>query len=136
MNILIAVVLAMILAQLIKTVINRVQTKKLDWSMLIQDGGMPSSHSAVVSALSMSVFFEEGKITVLFVVVIVFSLIVINDAYKARRTVGLEAHIVNEIAAKEKLTFTKLNERQGHTPLQVLMGAVLGIVITLLIYSL
>jgi acid phosphatase family membrane protein YuiD len=96
-------------------------------------GGMPSSHSAVVSSLTVSVGFKEGPASNLFVFCLVFTMVVLRDALGVRRAAGLQARALNNLgrqaAEKTGLEFRAVKEIQGHTPLEVLVGAFLGIFI-------
>jgi acid phosphatase family membrane protein YuiD len=100
---------------------------------LWRTGGMPSSHSACVGALTTSVGLKEGFSSNLFVFCLVFSLVVIRDAVGVRRSAGLQAKALNnlgrqtaEIIGKE---FHSVKEIQGHTPLETLVGCLLGVFI-------
>ncbi|MBD3249251.1 hypothetical protein GF336_04365 [Candidatus Woesearchaeota archaeon] len=96
-------------------------------------GGMPSSHSSVVVSLVLILFLTEG-ITDLSVLSLVLALIVIRDAMGVRRTAGEEGKTINRIIRSVKL---KIPERQyalGHTPLEVLVGAIIGIISSLFVY--
>ena len=99
-------------------------------------GGMPSSHSAVVAALTTSVafiFIKEGIDTNLFIFSFWFMLIVIRDALGVRRAAGLQARAINnlgkQISDKIDINFIPVKEIQGHTPLEVAVGSLLGIFI-------
>jgi acid phosphatase family membrane protein YuiD len=123
-----------LLAGLFKFGIARVQKKK-NLSLvdeLMRTGGMPSSHSATVIALTTMVFFIEG-ISLLFVTVLVLSLVVIRDSYGMRWSVGEQAKMVNMLLRKEKVE-KKVKVILGHTPSQVNAGIVLGIVVSILVH--
>jgi acid phosphatase family membrane protein YuiD len=96
-------------------------------------GGMPSSHSAVVCALTTSVAFVEGIASNLFVFSCWFTLVVLRDALGVRRAAGLQARAINTLGkqAMEKLEldFHPVKEIQGHSPLEVVVGGLLGIFI-------
>ena len=93
---------------------------------------MPSSHSAFVVSLTTIIYLVEG-ITTAFAVSLVLAFIVIRDAFGVRRTVGEEGYIINEIIKKIKIK-KKTHFAMGHTPLQVLVGSVIGFVMALLVY--
>lgn len=104
------------------------------WNLrrFVGTGGMPSSHAAAVSALSTAVGLKEGFGTTLFGVTLYFSLIVMYDAAGLRQAAGRQAAILNRLIDEhfehpEKNTH-RLMELLGHTPLEVLVGAVLGVV--------
>ncbi|MDR0501844.1 MAG: divergent PAP2 family protein [Treponema sp.] len=103
-------------------------------------GGMPSSHSAVVCALTTSTGLSEGISSNLFVFCLIFTMVVLRDALGVRRAAGLQAKALNTLgkmtADKIGLEFQSVKEIQGHTPLEVLVGAVLGIAIAIGFYLL
>ena len=121
---------AFILCQFLKFILSWKRTKRPEPGKLIDTGGMPSSHSGAVSALTMSVFFAEG-ITTVFAITLVLSLIVIRDAYGLRKEVGEQAKTINRIAFDLKqlknIHIPKLRELVGHTSTQVTVGILLGI---------
>lgn len=98
---------------------------------------MPSSHTSFVAALCTTVAFTEGAHSVLFAVVLSFSLIIIYDATNLRRSAGYHAQVLNEIVPKllrgevlkEVVSYRKLRELLGHNPAEVIVGALLGILI-------
>ena len=96
-------------------------------------GGMPSSHSAVVCSLTTSVGLTEGISSNLFVFCFVFSLVVLRDALGVRRSAGLQAKALNQLgkqsADKYGIEFHAVKEIQGHSPLEVVVGAFLGVFI-------
>ncbi len=111
--------------------------KLIQPSRILTSGGMPSSHSSFVSTLSVLVGMEAGFGSMEFAVVLVFSLIIMYDASGVRRAVGKQAAILNQIVEdlqhKKHIEQTKLKELVGHTPKEVLFGALLGIIIALLL---
>lgn len=129
-----AVLLAGFGAQLIKIIIYLFRHKTLSWHDLVVSGGMPSSHSAFVVSLTTMIFLQEGVSTA-FVVSLVLAMIVIRDAFGVRRSVGEEGMIIDQIMKKIKLK-TKTHFAMGHTPLQVLVGSLLGFMVALLVYYL
>lgn len=126
------------LAQIIKTIIHLVLTKKFVAERLIGSGGMPSCHSATVCALTTSVIINEGISSPLFAIAFIQAIIVMYDAMGVRREAGIQAKVLNEITEViEKMgsdlsNDEKLKEFVGHTPLQVFVGALLGITIALI----
>jgi len=121
------------IAQLLKVLFVLVKTKKIDFSRFIGSGGMPSSHSAFVSAMAISVGRQEGFHTPLFAVCSVLGLIVMYDAAGVRRAAGKQAIVLNKIIdefGQSNLKFEeRLKELLGHTPIEVIAGAILGIII-------
>lgn len=119
--------------QLFKVIYEFFETKKWDWSRIIGSGGMPSSHSAVVSCLATMVGRNEGVTTTNFAISLIFALVVMHDAAGIRRNVGKQAKIINSILMdNEKTGAMKLQEMTGHTPFQVLVGALIGVVVGLI----
>ncbi|MFI3210565.1 MAG: divergent PAP2 family protein [Peptostreptococcaceae bacterium] len=111
--------------------------KLIQPSRILTSGGMPSSHSSFVSTLSVLVGMEAGFDSMEFAVVLVFSLIIMYDASGVRRAVGKQATILNQIVEdlqhKKQVEHKKLKELVGHTPKEVLFGALLGTIIALLL---
>ena len=95
---------------------------------------MPSSHSAFVVSLATIIFIEEGASTT-FAVSLVLAFIVLRDAFGVRRTVGDEGLILNKIVKKIKLK-TETHFSMGHTPKQVLVGALIGLLVAVGVYLL
>lgn len=129
--------LAWFLAQLIKVVLDLVLLRKLDMQRFVSSGGMPSSHSALVIACTASIGKLYGVQGPAFALAVILSAVVMYDACNVRRSAGDTARLVNQILAHvERLTaedFAEdLKEVMGHTPLQVLAGALLGLCIGLL----
>lgn len=122
-RLIIALVLTWAISQSLKVLISFLMTKKFDWKILYRDGGMPSSHSSIVAALATSVYFLEG-FSVLFVVVLVFAAIILRDAMGVRLESQKHAIAIN------KLTKSKLTEHIGHTFIQVVVGVLIGILVT------
>jgi acid phosphatase family membrane protein YuiD len=102
-------------------------------TVMWRTGGMPSSHSAVVCSLTTSIGFVEGLSSNMFAFSIIFTMVVLRDALGVRRAAGLLAKAFNDLgiktAEKTGLEFRAVKEIQGHTPLEVLVGAFLGIFI-------
>ena len=127
-------------AQLIKTIIHAIVTKKLDWTRLVGDGGMPSGHSATVSSLATATSLVYGPGSFQFAMAVIFAIVVCKDAMGVRLETGKQAVIINDIVESfnalmsEKLTDAKLKEFVGHTPLQVIAGILLGVVNALVMY--
>ena len=130
--------LAWFLAQLIKVVLELVLLRKWDPGRFVSSGGMPSSHSSLVVACTTAIGKLYGIQSPLFALSAILSAIVMYDACNVRRSAGDTARLVNQILAHvEKLTAEDfaddLKEVMGHTPLQVLMGALLGLGVGLLV---
>ena len=122
------------LAQFIK--IFTAKEKRIDFKRIIISGGMPSSHSSFVTSLAVLVGFDRGFASTEFAITAVFAIIVMYDASGVRRAVGKQAEILNQIVddfCHGKFDqHEKLKELVGHTPKEVLFGALLGILIGIL----
>lgn len=129
--------LAWLIAQVLKLVISTLSTRRLDFSRLVDTGGMPSSHTSFVTALTTAVGLTEGYQSVLFAIVLCFSLIILYDATNLRRSAGYHAQVLNDIVPellrgrilKPGFEFPKLRELLGHNPIEVFIGALLGIAV-------
>ncbi|MFS0664831.1 divergent PAP2 family protein [Bacillus mojavensis] len=137
---------AIIFAQVIKVPIQFIVSRKLDWSLVTSTGGMPSSHSAAVTALSTGVALEHGLGSSLFAVSAIFAVITMFDATGVRRHAGEQATVINKLVidfnrfvneakdfpkAEEKEKQKKLKELLGHQPIEVFFGGLTGILLTL-----
>jgi uncharacterized protein len=126
------------LVQISKVLTFLVREKKINFRRFVETGGMPSSHAASVAALSTCVGLREGWGSVLFGVVTFFSLIVMYDAAGLRRAAGRQATLLNRIL-HEHIQLPgppqdRLRELLGHTPFEVLVGAIIGILFSIAIY--
>ena len=122
--------------QVFKVICDLVKTKKFNFKRIMGAGGMPSSHTAVVTSLAMLVGNSEGFDSAMFAVALVFAMVVMYDAAGVRRAAGKQAHLLNKIIETPGLTGVEVQERLvevlGHTPLQVIVGATIGICVGLL----
>ena len=122
--------------QVFKVICDLVKTKKFNFKRIMGAGGMPSSHTAVVTSLAMLVGKSEGFDSAMFAVALVFAMVVMYDAAGVRRAAGKQAHLLNKIIETPGLTGVEIQERLvevlGHTPLQVIVGAIIGITVGLL----
>lgn len=129
--------LAWFIAQLLKVVINLLSYGKLDLTRLIGAGGMPSSHTAFVVALAASVGKEAGWGSMPFAIAFVLAAVVMYDAAGVRRATGRQAEVLNRLLSDlyhgTKIQQERLKELIGHSPIEVLAGAILGLLIGLLI---
>ena len=119
-------------AQLLKIIFNLFSEGELRFGIVFQTGGMPSSHSALISALSAGIGWELGFDNPLFALSVGISLIVMYDASGIRRSAGMQAIEINKISReldKNKEIFLK--ESLGHTKLEVVIGSLIGPIITL-----
>jgi hypothetical protein len=131
-KVLLAVILAGFGTQLVKLIIYWFKHKTLHFKDIFVTGGMPSSHSAFVVSLVTIIYLQEGTTTA-FAISLIFALVVLRDAYGVRRSVGEEGVVINKIVKKIKLK-TKAHFAMGHTPKQVLVGSVLGFLVSLLVH--
>ncbi|MDR1690199.1 MAG: divergent PAP2 family protein [Clostridiales bacterium] len=127
-----AAVAAFLAAQLLKIIKDLILYKKLNLYLIISNGGIPSSHTAFVTAMATAVGMREGFETSAFAVAAVISLIVMQDAAGVRRAAGEQAEVLNKIVTiiKENTGLVmdkKLQELLGHSPVEVFAGAILGI---------
>jgi len=134
----VAVVISWFLAQLIKVMIYRFTEGKLNLWHFFEAGGMPSAHSASVTALTLAIALTQGWSSTLFTISLVFALIVMYDATGVRRAAGKQAEILNKIVddiySTGRVQIEKLKEILGHDPVQVFAGASLAIIVTLITY--
>lgn len=119
--------------QLFKVLYDLVKTKKINFKRIMGAGGMPSSHSAVVTSLATLVGKYEGIESSIFAVSVIFACVVMYDAAGVRRAAGKQAKLLNKIVETPGLSKVEVSERLvealGHTPIQVFVGAFIGIVV-------
>lgn len=124
------------IAQLVKFALYSIKEKRLAFSWLLSTGGMPSAHSAAVSCLSIITGKRFGFDSPIFGITLYFSLIIMYDAAGIRRAAGEHAELLNiiieEMGRNMALGREKLKEFLGHSPLEVFVGAVLGILLSLI----
>lgn len=136
-------------AQFAKVPIQLILLKKVDWALIISTGGMPSSHSAAVTAVTTGVALEVGMNSPLFAVSTVFAIITMFDASGIRRQAGEQAAVLNQLVTdfnllvkdikawpqmEEKEKQKELKELLGHKPIEVFFGGLTGIFLTLILY--
>lgn len=130
--------LSWFIAQLLKVIFTLWQERRLDFSKFWASGGMPSSHSSFVMALTISIGQIYGYDSAYFAISMVFSFIVMYDAANVRLEAGKQAALINQII--EVLENPDLNPEErlkeilGHTPLQVLAGGILGFIVSILCF--
>lgn len=130
-------------AQIIKTILDFILTKEFSVERLVGSGGMPSCHSATVCALSTAAALQYGMGSFEFAIACVFAIVVMYDARGVRRETGNQAEVLNQIMdffnnenpGTIKFTQENLKELIGHTPLQVLIGAIFGIAVAFCFYG-
>lgn len=140
---------AVFFAQFIKVPIHYAVSKKVNWSLLTSNGGMPSSHSAAVTALSTGVALETGMESPIFAVSAMFAIITMFDATGVRWQAGEQAVVLNKLVADfnrfiadakdwpqkpEQEKRKELKELLGHKPIEVFFGGLTGIFLTLFLH--
>ena len=135
MRYLLPALLAWAIAQFLKVCIVSIRKRHLDLRVLAETGGMPSSHSAIVATLTTAVGRLNGVSSDVFAIALIFSIVVMYDAQGVRRAAGRQAAILNrlvdDLMARQGFHETRLRELLGHTPVEVLVGAALGIAVGL-----
>ena len=132
-------VLAWTICQMTKIITNGIKTHQWNFRKWWESGGMPSSHTATVVAVTTAAGIREGFSSALFAVSFCFACVVMYDAAGVRRQTGKQGKIINEIlrwpeAMTEDQTSGDLKERVGHSPLEVMAGAAAGIVIAVILH--
>ena len=116
--------------QLFKLIYDLVKTKKFNFKRILGAGGMPSSHSAVVTSLTTLIGKYEGVGTPIFALSFIVAFVVMYDACGVRRAAGKQAALLNKLVETPGLTGVQVSEKLvevlGHTPVQVLVGALIG----------
>lgn len=136
-SVLITSLTAWFAAQLLKVIFTLIKNKRFDFRRFVGSGGMPSSHSSFVTSLATAIGIENGFTSNEFAICVVFAAVVMYDAAGVRRAAGQQARILNQLVEKwEKSDFSdtdkRLKELLGHTPKEVIAGALLGIAIALI----
>lgn len=134
---LMAVAVAWGATQVLKPLIYRITERRWDWRWLFSAGGMPSSHSAAFAALTTAVGRINGLDSVAFAITSVTAIVVFYDAAGVRRSAGDQARVLNQILEEffsgKAIAEEHLRELIGHTPFEVLVGILLGVVTSLLV---
>jgi len=127
---------AWFVAQVAKVLLSSFRLRRLNLRVLADPGGMPSSHSAIVMGLTTAVGKHLGWSTAPFAIALIFSFVVMYDAAGVRRAAGRQAAVLNrlvqDLVHMRGVQETELRELLGHTPVEVLVGAVLGVGIAFL----
>ena len=122
--------------QLFKVIYDLVTTHKFNFKRIMGAGGMPSSHSAVVVGLATLIGKYQGVGTPIFAVSLILAFVVMYDAAGVRRAAGKQAKLLNKLIETPGLTTVQVSEKLvevlGHTPLQVIVGALIGLVVGLI----
>lgn len=134
-----AATIAWLVAQVIKIAVALARTRRFDMRLIVASGGMPSSHSALVTALATAVARINGLGSTDFAIAAAFAGVVMYDASGVRQAVSKQARIINSMLDdffhERGLVVKRLGELIGHTPVEVLAGALLGIIFGLLLTS-
>jgi acid phosphatase family membrane protein YuiD len=132
-----APIVAWTIAQAAKVILYSVRERRLNLRVLAVTGGMPSSHSAIVMGLTTAIGKYSGPTSPEFAIALIFSFVVMYDAAGLRRAAGRQAAILNrlveDLVHMRGVQEQKLRELLGHTPVEVLVGAVLGVVVGLIL---
>ena len=137
-KVLIIAVITWFIAQASKVITVLITKRRFDFAPLLSSGGMPSAHSAMVTSLATAVGKYDGWSSSIFGLAAVFALVVMYDAAGVRRAAGKQAELLNQIVDhiyhhRRDRTQEKLKELLGHTPVEVVAGAILGIGLGLLL---
>jgi len=137
-KVVIAALAGWLIGQTLKFPLEYLLNKRWDWGIIFSAGGLPSSHSSTVTAVALSIGFQEGFDTAIFALAAAVGMIVIYDATGVRRQAGIHAQRINEIMRdfieSRQFPDKDLKEMLGHTPIEVIAGVVLGVLISLTIY--
>lgn len=129
-----------LVAQVIKTILHLIVSGEFKAERLVGSGGMPSCHSATVCALATAAGIHEGVDSAVFAVAVMFAIVVMYDAMGVRRETGIQAEVINEMmnffkemgkSGNKMSAHEALKEFVGHTPIQVFVGAVIGILMAI-----
>lgn len=145
-----AAFLGMLIAQLVKIPIHYLTSRELKWKLMLSTGGMPSSHTSTIIALTTAIGLTSGFGSNEFAICIVFSAIVMHDATGVRRHAGYHAEVLNKLLVdfnrlietlkdpnlKKTESREKLKELLGHQPAEVFFGVLTGIAISVITYYL
>lgn len=134
---LVTAAVAWLVAGILKTIVELIVNKKFVLSRVFGAGGMPSSHTSTVVSLAIALGYYAGLDSPEFAIAVIFAIIVIHDAVGVRLETGKQAKVLNtmmfESEAFKELDFEQqLKEYVGHTPFQALMGAIVGVVVSVI----
>ena len=132
-RVLVVAFLAWLLAQTLKLLVYVYRDRRLDLRHLVSSGGMPSSHSALVTALATATAITEGPRSAVFAIAVIFAAVVMYDAAGVRQAVSIQARILNrmldEIFVEQRFNEKRLRELIGHSPIEVVIGGGLGLLV-------
>jgi acid phosphatase family membrane protein YuiD len=134
---LLAPIVAWVIAQVAKLTLYSVRQHRLNLRVLAETGGMPSSHSAIVAGLTTAVGKHAGVASPDFAIALIFSFVVMYDAAGLRRAAGRQAEVLNrlveDLVHMRGVQEARLRELLGHTPVEVLVGALIGLIVGLIL---
>jgi uncharacterized protein len=134
---LLAPVVAWVIAQAAKLTLTSVRERRLNLRVLAETGGMPSSHSAIVAGLTTAVGKYSGLSSAPFAIALIFTFVVMYDAAGLRRAAGRQAEVLNrlveDLVHMRGVQEARLRELLGHTPTEVLVGALIGFLVGLIL---
>ena len=138
-GVLMATIVAWIFAQCIKVFLGVIKEKRFNFRWFIGTGGFPSSHASGAGALATSCGLNFGFSSPIFALAFVFALVTMFDAQGVRRATGKQAEILNKIMEdiywQGKVRQERLKELVGHTPFEVIAGAIIGILVAIILYK-
>jgi len=134
---LLAPLVAWTIAQVAKVLLTAYRQKRLNLRVLAETGGMPSSHSAIVMGLTAAIGKYSGVGSAAFAIALIFTFVVMYDAAGLRRAAGRQAEVLNrlveDLVHMRGVQEQRLRELLGHTPLEVIVGAAIGLVVGVLL---
>ena len=137
MKFLLAPVLAWAIAQAAKVILTSMRQRRLNLRVLAETGGMPSSHAAIVMGMTTAVGKYAGVSSAAFAIALIFSFVVMYDAAGLRRATGRQAAVLNrlveDLVHMRGMQEQRLRELLGHTPVEVVVGAMLGVGVGLIL---
>lgn len=137
MRYLLAPIIAWAIAQVAKVTLSSVRQRRLNLRVLAETGGMPSSHTAIVMGLTTAVGKYAGLSSAAFAIALIFTFVVMYDATGLRRAAGRQAAVLNrlveDLVHMRGVQEVRLRELLGHTPTEVLVGALIGLVVGLVL---
>lgn len=125
--------LSWIIAQITKSIIYTMRYHKFNFRALFRTGGMPSSHAAGTVALTVSLGRTYGWTSPFFIISLVFTFIIMNDAASVRRSSGQQARILNKMIEDGKINVERVKEFLGHSPIEVIVGGILGLIVAIIL---
>lgn len=130
-------IIVLVVNQVLKLIIESIRGN-FSWNHLTSNGGMPSSHSSFASSAATIIYLSSGVESPIFVLAMVTALVIIWDAFTTRHQIGYQGNIINklikELPDKQEYKYPLLNERTGHSFSEVIVGIILGISLTCLIF--